>query len=150
MMADIEIAQVVDLPDDFDLELVDAAEREGFAPIAWLKDQWREGTNQFSGPGEGLFVARTQGRLVALCGLNKDPFDGSGSMGRLRRLYVLPELRRMGIGRMLVEEVLRKAHDHFDGVNLRTLDENSAAFFEHLGFSRTEGVKAVTHRKLNI
>ena len=126
-----------------------AARGEGFSPIEWLKDQWLDGTNRFSAPGEALFVAREHGELVAICGLNQDPYDKSRAFGRLRRLYVLPRVRRRGIGRMLVEAVLACSQDQFKAVNLRTLDPRSAAFFERLGFDRVEGVEGVTHRKLN-
>jgi GNAT superfamily N-acetyltransferase len=137
------------LPQDLDLEMLSSARREDFVPLKWLKEEWLNRTNQFSGLGEGLFTARDCGRLVAICGLNRDPYDESGSAGRLRRLYVLPDYRRRGVGRMLVEAVLEASRDHFDAVNLRTLDEASAAFFESLGFSRVDGVRGATHRLTN-
>jgi GNAT superfamily N-acetyltransferase len=149
LTSDIVIEEVHELPRDLSLELMGAARGEGFAPVGWLRDQWLDGTNKFSGPGEALFVVREQERLIAICGLNRDPYDMSGSSGRLRRLYVLPELRLRGVGRMLVEVVLEASRDHFEAVNLRTLDDNSAAFFESLGFGRVEGIEGATHRKLN-
>ena len=149
MNAGIVIEKVHQLPHDLDFELMDAAMHEGFTPLGWLREQWLNGTNQFAGPGEGLFTARDHGRLVAVCGLNRDPCDKTGSSGRLRRLYVLPAMRRQGIGCRLVAEVLEASRDSFEAVNLRTLDGNSAVFFEKLGFNRVDGLEGATHRKVN-
>ena len=147
-LAGIEVLRVDSLPDDLDRELAAAAAEEGFSPLLWLKAQWADGTNRFSEPGEAFFVARAGARLVGVCGLNRDPYARGHASGRLRRLYVLPEFRRRGVGRCLVLAALDHAHGHFDAVNLRTLDPRSAAFFETLGFARVEGVQSVTHTRL--
>jgi N-acetylglutamate synthase-like GNAT family acetyltransferase len=149
LTAEVTIEAIHALPDDLDLELAKSAEEEGFSPVEWLREQWLDGTNQFSLPGEWLLAARIDGRLVGICGINQDPYDASGSMGRLRRLYVLPKSRRKGIGSRLVEEAVQASCEHFKGVNLRTLDDNSAVFFESMGFSRIRGVEGVTHRRMN-
>jgi N-acetylglutamate synthase-like GNAT family acetyltransferase len=134
------------LPDDLAEELIPASVKEGFSPMQWLREQWDSGTNRFSEPGEALYVARLGGKLVGVCGLNRDPFARDSGTGRLRRLYVLPEMRRRGIGRVLVVRVLEDAQGHFDRVNLRTLDDQSAEFFEALGFARLDGVEGATHK----
>jgi len=144
--AGLDIARVHSLPDDLAEELIPASVKEGFSPMRWLKEQWDTGTNRFSEPGEALCIARLGGRLVGVCGLNRDPFTRDSGTGRLRRLYVLPELRRKGIGRVLVLRVLEDAQGHFDRVELRTLDDQSAEFFEALGFARLDGVEGATHR----
>jgi GNAT superfamily N-acetyltransferase len=141
---DICISRVHTLPPDLDRELVPASVREGFEPVRWLHDDWEAGTNRFSAPGEAFYVARVDGRLVGVCGVNRDPFVDDPTVGRLRRLYVLPEFRRRGVGRQLVERALQDAGEHFDVVRLRTTDARSAAFFEVVGFTRIQGQEGVT------
>jgi N-acetylglutamate synthase-like GNAT family acetyltransferase len=147
MSPEIAIERVKQLPADLDMELVPASVGEAFAPIQWLKEQWRDGSNQFSQPGEAFYVARIDGRLVGVCGLNRDPYVKESSSGRLRRLYVLPDFRRKGIGRRLVLCALEEARPHFAVVNLRTFDDESAAFFEAIGFQKVENNEGLTHRK---
>lgn len=147
MSSEIAIERVKQLPADLDLELAPAAVGEAFAPIQWLKEQWLDGINRFSQPGEAFYVARIDGRLVGVCGLNRDPYDKGSSSGRLRRLYVLPEFRRKGIGRKLVLCALEEARPHFTVANLRTLDDESAAFFVAIGFQKVENNEGHTHSK---
>jgi N-acetylglutamate synthase-like GNAT family acetyltransferase len=141
----VTIEKVRTLPPDLAGELMRASTAEGFTPLQWLQDDWETGRNQFSEPGEALFVARMAGRLVGICGLNRDPYVDGPGVGRLRRLYVLPGERRKGIGSRLVRRVLDGAREHFTSVHLRTLDDRSAQFFAELGFSKIEGAKVATH-----
>jgi N-acetylglutamate synthase-like GNAT family acetyltransferase len=142
----VVIERVDSLPVDLEGELMQSALQEGFMPLQWLKNEWDEGINRFSKQGEAFYVARTDARLVGVCGLNEDHRDAGIPTGRLRRLYVLPEIRRRGIGRRLVAQALEGAAGHFRSVQLRTLDQESAAFFEAIGFTKVEGVEGVTHR----
>jgi N-acetylglutamate synthase-like GNAT family acetyltransferase len=139
MKPEITISRVHTLPPDLDEELVPASVHEGFEPLQWLCADWEAGANRFSGPGEAFYVARVHGRLAGVCGMNRDPFVDDPTVGRLRRLYVLPEFRRRAVGRRLVERALREATEHFGVVRLRTTDARSAAFFEALGFIRVQG-----------
>jgi N-acetylglutamate synthase-like GNAT family acetyltransferase len=134
------------LPDDLDRELAPAAAKEGFKPINVLRRDWDSGRNRFNKTGEAFYTARIDGRLIGVCGLNQDPYAANALMGRLRRLYVLPRCRRMGVGRSLVGYALAGARNHFPIVRLRTLDEESARFFEAIGFQKIEGLEAVTHQ----
>lgn len=147
MSLDISIERTDTLPADLHVDLIPASTREGFTPVQWLREQWEDGTNRFSEPGEAFYVVRIDGRLVGVCGLNLDPYDKKSAAGRLRRLYVLPDFRRKGIGRQLVLRVLEGARGHFDVVNLRTFDDDSSAFFEAIGFIQVEDIENVTHRK---
>lgn len=115
--------------------------------LRWLLEDWEKGTNRFSEPGEALYEARIDGRLVGVCGLNLDPYVEDATSGRLRRLYVLPEFRRRGVGRSLVLRALEDAHSTFRVVRLRTINEQSAAFFESLGFVRVQGLENCSHKK---
>ena len=145
MLSNLIINQVCDLPEDIRGELSRDAAKEDFKPIQWLIDEWEDGTNRFSLPGEALYEARSGDRLVGICGLNRDPFSMGESIGRLRRLYVLSEFRRKGIGKQLVLIAIQEAIGRFEIIRLMTLDDQSAHFFEALGFHRVDGEKRVSH-----
>jgi hypothetical protein len=53
-------------------DLVQESQDSGFRAIQRLIDDWNSGTNQFSQPGEALFVAQWHDRTVGICGLNID------------------------------------------------------------------------------
>lgn len=57
----------------------------------------------------------------------------------IEELYVAPEARRMGVGRLLVDDLLGYAHTHgFKGVELEAYRMNTAAsiLYRSLGFRR--------------
>lgn len=145
MHINIDVSRVESLPEDLTGELLGSAVKEDFIALRWLVEDWERGTNRFSKPGEAFYEARIHGRLVGVCGMNRDPYAKDSTFGRLRRLYVLPELRRNGVGRILVTRALEDARGGFRVVRLRTLDEPSAAFFEAIGFAPAHGVKDCTH-----
>jgi GNAT superfamily N-acetyltransferase len=147
MISNFVIQHVSELPTDIVDALVPSSNREGFEPINWLQKDWRSGKNKFAKPGEALYVARSDDRLVGVCGVNRDPYTKSDSICRLRRLYVLPQFRRMGVGRLLVERAFEDARIHFTGIRLRTFDEQAAAFFEALGFREVKDQGVATHEK---
>ena len=126
-------------------ELVAESERFGLRLVRRLADEWVTGANRFDRPGEILFGALVDGRLVGVCGLTIDPYAGDERIGRLRHLYVLSAFRRMGVGRQLVERVMKAAHGRFDAVHLRTNDAAAACLYEKLGFRRDVGRGDHTH-----
>lgn len=138
-----------ELPADLEA-LVRAGLQEDFRALARLRDDWISGENRFNRPGEALFRAKDQGRLVGIVGLNRDPFveqmgGAPHQVGRIRRLYVLPDSRRGGIGRALVQAVVDAAQTHFTTLGLRTHDPRADAFYRACGFSPVQGQPAVTH-----
>jgi len=145
MIRSIIISRLYNLPPNLNEEIGAAAELEKFKAIQRLQDDWAEGFNRFDGPGEAFYAAEINDHLVGVCGLNRDPYVDDASVARLRRLYVLPRFRRMGIGRQLVLRARQDATKHFGRLRLRTLNPNSAAFFESIGFIRVNGLEAVTH-----
>jgi GNAT superfamily N-acetyltransferase len=144
MSEELSISKLRDLPRDLD-RLVQASLAEGFGFLDRLREEWETGANRFARPGEVLFEARRRGQLVGICGLNRDPYLGSATAGRVRRLYVAPEARRLGIARRLVHEVLREAHERFTLLRLRTDTREGALFYQALGFHPTTGVATATH-----
>lgn len=51
--------------------------------------------------------------LVAVGGLNQDPYNHSTMIGRLRRFYVHPNFRKYGIGSHLLKEIENFAKNTF-------------------------------------
>src|SRR5258708_21036453 len=89
------------------------AQDEGYDFIETLVKDWASGANRFDAPGEVLCGHLDQGLLVAVGGLNCDPFAGRPDMGRIRRIYVRSAWRDRGIGRALVAALVDHARTHF-------------------------------------
>jgi GNAT superfamily N-acetyltransferase len=125
-------------------DLAETAAGEGHVFVERMRSEWNVGVNRFDRPGESVFVARVDGAIVGVCGLNIDPFLDDPAVGRLRHLYVDPDHRRAGIGRSLVDECRRAALQHFDVVRLRTFNPAADAFYRAVGFTRVQDETA-TH-----
>jgi GNAT superfamily N-acetyltransferase len=126
-------------------ELVAESERSGFRFLCRLVEEWTSGVNRFDRPGEALFAARADGRLIGVCGLNTDPYCAVPSVGRVRHLYVATAFRRGGVGRQLVEAVVDAAGGVYDRLRLRTDNPEAARFYERLGFRPCPGQAECTH-----
>ena len=124
--------------------LVAESEQAGLRLVRRLVDEWADGSNRFERPGEALFGAWVDGRLVGVCGLNVDPYVRDDRVGRVRHLYVLAASRRLGVGRVLVERVVETAHGRFDTLRLSTNNPAAARLYEALGF-RPAGGSHCTH-----
>src|SRR5688572_6670308 len=98
----VVIEQVNDLPADAFDHLVAPSKREGWRYVQRLAEEWASGANRFDQLGEVLLVARVEGKIVGVCGLNIDPYTGDPTIGRVRRLYVHPDYRGQGLGRELL------------------------------------------------
>ena len=48
-----------------------------FNMLRRLEENWERGENRFNAPGEKLLGAFLNGKLVGICGLNRDPFSRS-------------------------------------------------------------------------
>jgi GNAT superfamily N-acetyltransferase len=141
---EVTVERLTDLPPDALAALVAESERAGWRFVRRLSDEWAAGANRFDRPGEVLFATRVDGRLVGVCGLNVDPYAADEAVGRVRRLYVLAEFRRIGVGRRLVRAVVAAARGRFGSLRLRTESREAAAFYERLGF-RPVGLPDCTH-----
>ena len=111
--------------------------QEGFLFIERLWKEWENGKNRYTGPGEKLFGCMDQAALVAIGGLNQDPFDGRSGIGRIRRVYVRPAWRNKGIGQALVHTLVENARTSFTALHLRTGNPTAARLYERMGFSRS-------------
>ncbi|QKS01643.1 GNAT family N-acetyltransferase [Sphingomonas sp. CL5.1] len=138
-----QLRQITSLHDGI-LPLSAEAEGEGHRFMRRLQDEWNSGTNRFAGHGECLLGAYVDGHIVAIGGLNKDPYIPAATVGRLRHVYVSSSARRQRIGTILVKHIADKASRTFTTLRLRTTTTEAAAFYERLGFRRTDE-EAATH-----
>jgi GNAT superfamily N-acetyltransferase len=111
------------------------AHAEGYDFIGSLVEEWAGAQNRFDAPGEILCGHLDQGMLVAVGGLNCDPFAGRPEVGRIRRVYVRPAWRDRGIGRALVSTLIEQARTHFRCVRLRAENAKAARLYESIGFT---------------
>jgi N-acetylglutamate synthase-like GNAT family acetyltransferase len=125
-------------------ELLFQSLSEGYNHINRFAMEYSNGTNGFNKPGESLFIAFIEDHIIGICGLNIDPYL-DGNVGRVRRLYVLPNYRMKGIGRRLIEEVIHKARESFKTLVLKTDSDNAKSFYNSLGFKEIKDDPSITH-----
>lgn len=131
------IIQHIELPKPGIEQLRAEARQEGFLFVERLWDEWRSSANRFSAPGEVLCGCMDQTELVAIGGLNRDPFADHAGVGRIRRVYVRPAWRKRGIGDALVRTLVENARKNFAALHLRTDNPAAARLYERIGFSRS-------------
>jgi GNAT superfamily N-acetyltransferase len=138
------LIQKIELPVPGLESLQSEAQAEGYDFIDTLVEEWASAENRFDAPGEILCGHLDQGRLVAVGGLNCDPFAGRPDMGRIRRVYVRPAWRDKGIGRALVIALVEHARTRFHSVRLRAENADAARLYERIGFAPIDSSEA-TH-----
>lgn len=124
--------------------LQQAASAEGFRFIDRLANDWQAGTNRFAAQGETLLAAWQGETMLAIGGLNRDPYRPEPGIARLRHLYVLPAARRTGVASALVSALLTHAAAHFHRVRLRATPQ-AVPLYLRLGFTPVEDETA-THQ----
>lgn len=140
------IERLHELPADRVCLLIAESEQAGLRFVRRLSEEWASALNRFDGPGEALFGASTDERLVGICGLSADPYTAEAGVGRVRHLYVLTAHRRQGVGRQLVGAVVAAAHGRFTTLRLSTTNPAAARLYESLGFHGHTGDPHCTHR----
>jgi GNAT superfamily N-acetyltransferase len=128
-----------ELPDDLN-ELRNAASGEGILLVDRLVREWENGTQKFVATGECLLIARVEASLAGIGGITRDPDDPSSL--RMRRFYVLPEYRRMGVGTALVRALLDRATGRRIGVHVGLPD--AFPFWQAMGFVPVDRMR-ITH-----
>jgi GNAT superfamily N-acetyltransferase len=145
-MGKYEIKQINNLL-NFDLDsLVNESKEDGFRFVERLVNDYKNGSNTFNHFDEGLFgVFNEEGVLIAIGGLNNDPFSTDRSIGRLRRFYVSKVYRRNGIGSLLVKRLIDEAKKYYKILVLHTDTEQADKFYSSLGFSKGNLYPNSTH-----
>jgi ribosomal protein S18 acetylase RimI-like enzyme len=136
---------LTELPQDQIGPLLAASEAEGFQFVRRVVNEWESGANRFTRKGEALLGYFVGGRLVAICGLTRDPYQSESTVGRLRNLYVLPEHRGRSIGSALTRRVIELAESAFQVLRLRAATPVAASLYERLGFTATNELENCTH-----
>lgn len=127
--------------DDRLKDLARVAEAEGFKFLHRLIREWDSGEIRFDRPGEVLIGVEERGELIGVLGITR--FD---DVARLRRFYVRPVYRNLGIGARLLSEVERLAIDA-SCIELFTDNPVAARFYERRGYEKVTNKERVTHRK---
>ncbi len=141
----MSIERISDLTAGQVAALVAESEAQGSRFVRRLAEDWASGANRFDRPGEALFVARDEERIVGVGGLNIDPYTTEPTVGRVRHLYVLTAYRRLGIGRRIVEEIIEAARGRFERLRLSTSNPEAARLYERLGFHPRADIAHCTH-----
>ncbi|WP_102275334.1 GNAT family N-acetyltransferase [Cytobacillus massiliigabonensis] len=130
-------------------ELVDESNCEGFRFLNRLIHDYMNGTNTFNKFGEALYgVFNKKNKIVAIGGLNIDPFSAEELIGRLRRFYVCKEYRRNGIGSMLLTKIIIEANHYFKVLVLHTDTIQGDRFYTAHGFIKDNYYPNSTHYKV--
>lgn len=140
----ITLTRVVeDLPEDFP-SLRAQADAEGVRNLRILAAQWTEPENPFRDPG-ALFAAFAEGELVGMGGVMPQTVQGRPAM-RMRRLYVAPSARRLGVGRLLAAAMMQQGLQSADLLISNALATEAApAFWEAMGFVRAPAGLGFSH-----
>ncbi|KKI91050.1 hypothetical protein WQ54_16995 [Bacillus sp. SA1-12] len=113
------------------------SKKEGFRFVKRLVNDLKTGENTYKQPGEVLFgVFNSEGSLVAIGGINIDPFSNIPYIGRLSRFYVSKEYRRKGLGRLLLKKIIAEASNDFNILVLHTDTKLANFFYTCTGFSK--------------
>lgn len=142
----VEIKEIQDLKEMDVSKLVEESEAEGYRFLRRLVDQYEDGSNTFNKTAEVLYgVWDHHDHLVAIGGLNRDPYSSKESVGRLRRFYISTNVRRQGIGTKLLQKIIEDAKGHFHELVVRTDSSAADAFYRANGFSGDLGLPEATH-----
>lgn len=147
-MENFKIIQIKN-PSEVDLQpLVEESTIEGFRFLKRLMDEFENGTNRFNQPGEILYgVLNSERVLIAVGGLNIDPYSDQEGIGRLRRFYVSGNERRNGVGTFLLSKIIAYAENHFNILVLHTDTKRADEFYTSFGFTRGQIFPNTTHYK---
>lgn len=141
----IDLRKITDLKSVDVSKLVEESEAEGYRFLRRLVNQYEDSTNTFDKEGEVLYGVWDHDQLVAIGGLNRDPYSTKEGVGRLRRFYISQNARRQGIGTKLLKEILNYGRGHFKEIVVRTDSSMADAFYRANGFSADLGLPEATH-----
>lgn len=95
---------------------------------------------KYAPPDGALFLARNQeGEAIGCVGLR--PLSSTDGLSEMKRLYVEPQGRGLGVGKLLAESVIKEATRlRYSAIVLDTLDSmvSARALYKSLGFVETE------------
>ncbi|MGW6191818.1 GNAT family N-acetyltransferase [Bacillus cereus] len=144
-MENIQIKRIEDLLKYEINHLVKGSKEEGFNFLIKLINEYESKRNTFSKTGECLYGIFQEETLIGIGGLNQDPFTKDNKIGRLRRFYIAKDYRRIGLGKLLLKQLLRHAKKYFHIVVLHTDTKRGDEFYSANGFVKSENYKGSNH-----
>lgn len=146
-MTDAAIRPLADIDGEAFAALAAAARAEGHHFLDRMLADWHAGITRFDRPGEVVLAAWVGDTLAGLVARGRDPHSNDPTVGRLRHLYVRPEMRGKGIGPMLARAALAGAEEHFRLIRVRLGPDHAAAaaMYLALGFVPIAGDPFATH-----
>ncbi|MDP7989098.1 GNAT family N-acetyltransferase [Bacillus sp. MHSD_36] len=147
-MKGIHIQQIEELIKYEHDYLVQESKEEGFNFLIKLKSEYKNKTNTFNKTGECLYGIFRGEKLIGIGGLNEDPYSENNKIGRLRRFYISKDYRRIGLGNLLLKQLLSHAEKYFKVVVLHTDTKQGDAFYIANGFVKGELFKGSSHYKV--
>jgi GNAT superfamily N-acetyltransferase len=144
-MEKLEIVRLKQLPRDDLQPLLEESREQGYEFVDRLVTEYVNGINQFQKSGERIYGVYRKQQLIAIGGLNRDPYLDKSGVARVRHVYVLTAWRNQGVGKKLVETIIEEAKDQFSLLTLRTFSNQADGFYRALGFQKQPEIKHATH-----
>jgi GNAT superfamily N-acetyltransferase len=144
-MMHIEIVRLEQLPMGDLQPLLEESRAQGFEFLDRLVAEYASGTNRFDKPGEALFGVYRGRILIAVGGLNQDPYLPESDIARVRHVYVLSTWRNQGIGKLLMHAIIGEAKGRFRLLTLRTFSAEADGFYRAIGFQTQPELQGATH-----
>ena len=125
-------------------KLAEDALQDGYKIVRRTIDQWKSGENQFKSYQEVLYGVKVAEEIVAIGGINIDPYLMDEDIGRLRHFYVHRVYRNKGIATTLLNKILEEKAAHYMVIRLTARNEVAMQLYEDYGFKKVVEFKA-TH-----
>ncbi|HHT7225326.1 TPA: GNAT family N-acetyltransferase [Bacillus cereus] len=147
-MKDIHIQQIENLMGYEFSHLVQDSEEEGFNFLIRLISEYKNEINTFNKTGECLYGIFQGDMLIGVGGLNEDSYTKDNKIGRLRRFYISKDFRRIGLGNLLLNQLLCHAEKYFEVIVLHADTKEGDAFYTANGFLKEGLYKGSSHYKV--
>jgi ribosomal protein S18 acetylase RimI-like enzyme len=128
--------------------LADEGTAEGFQFVARFVSDLESAEFPLDDRRQFFLGAFDGNRLVAIGGVTPDPHLDDKHIGRIRHVYVARDARRCGVGLRLIDALELRARHEYTTLRLRTDTEAAAAFYEAIGYQRTNEANATHCRAL--
>ncbi|MDA2516308.1 GNAT family N-acetyltransferase [Bacillus cereus] len=147
-LKDIHIQQIENFMGYEFSHLVQDSEEEGFNFLIRLINEYKNEINTFNKTGECLYGIFRGDMLIGVGGLNEDPYTKDNKIGRLRRFYISKDFRRIGLGNLLLNQLLCHAEKYFEVIVLHADTKQGDAFYTANGFVKEGLYKGSSHYKV--
>jgi predicted GNAT family acetyltransferase len=123
------------------------AKQDGSRIVSKVIHDYLSEVNPFDNKKEVLYGVFDEQQLVAIGGINIDPYLMDDMIGRIRHLYVNRAYRNKGIATALIDKILEEKESFYNVIRMSTKNEVAMQLFESFGFKKVVEFKA-THIKI--